>query len=121
MMAAVAVPYDPSDQRWHNAIVRWANPYHCMLEVTLPEPYLNILEPELNDLGLPEKEYYTTGDLCRLLDLHPDTFRYRIRAGIYPEAKKRLEDKRRFTYEEVLEIVRITRARSKPRYHPRKR
>ena len=121
LMAAVAEPYDPSDERWQNAIIKWADPYQYRLKITLPEPYLKIPEPELNELGLRDKEFYTTGDLCRLLDLHPDTFRYRLSSGIYPEAENRSGDKRRFTYEEVREIVRITGAVPFPKYHPRKR
>jgi len=108
-MAEIAAPYDPSDELWQNAIIRWANPANRYIEVTLPEPYLKIPEPEMNYLGLPEKEFYTTGDLCRLLDLHPDRFRYRLRSGIYPEAENRSGNKRRFSYKEVFEFVRITR------------
>lgn len=67
-------------------------------------------ESEPNDLGLPEKEFYTTKEVCGVLDLHPDTFRYRLRKGIYPEPKNWAGDKRRFTYDEVAEIVRITEA-----------
>ena len=121
LMAAVAVPFNPSDEEWQKATIRWADPHKSFLEVTLPEPYLKIPDPDLNELGLPHKEFYTTGDLCRLLDLHPDTFRYRLRSGIYPEAKTRSGDKRRFTLEDAAEIVRITRAMPKSRYHPRKR
>jgi len=119
MMAEVAVPYGPSDERWQSAIIRWADPYHSFLEVTLPEPYLKIPEPEMNDLGLPDKGFYTTGDLCRLLDLHPDTFRYRLRSGIYPEARNRSGDKRRFAYEEARQIIEITKAVQRSKYKPR--
>ena len=59
-----AVPYDPSDERWQNAIIRWADPHHNLLEVFLPEPYFKVPDPVLNDLGLPDKEFHTTGDLC---------------------------------------------------------
>ena len=93
MMAAVAVPYDPKSEEWQNAIVRWADPYNSLLEITLPKPYLKISESELNDLVLPNKEFYTTGDLCRLLDLDSDTFRYRLRYRIYPKSENRAGDK----------------------------
>lgn len=36
-------------------------------------------------MGLPEKAYYTTGDVCSVLGIQPDTFRARIRAGFYQE------------------------------------
>ena len=66
------------------------------------------LKSPLNDLGVPAKDLYTTGDICGLLNMHPDTFRYRLRVGIYSESKIRAGDKRRFTLDEVREIVRIT-------------
>jgi hypothetical protein len=40
--------------------------------------------------------------------MHPDTFRYRLRTGKYPEPAQRNGDKRRFTLDEVAKIVRIT-------------
>lgn len=118
LMAAVAEPYDPDSEEWQNAIIKWADPYHHRLKVTLPEPYLKHPEAELNDLGLPDKEFYTTGNLCGLLNLHPDTFRYRLRKGIYPEPEKRAGDKRRFSYEEVLEMVKITKKMPTTKYSP---
>lgn len=117
-MAAVAVPYEPESEEWPNDIIQWPDPYHHWIKVTLPESYLKILEPDLNELGLPEKEFYTTVELCRLLDLTPDTFRYRHRSGIYHEAENRSGDKRQFSFNEVAEIVRITRTILFPKYHP---
>jgi len=58
--------------------------------------YLKPPEPATNDLGLPVKDYYITADLCKVLRLLPDTFRYRIRTGKYPESRK-IGGKRRFT------------------------
>jgi len=79
------------------------------LKVKIYPPYpLQKPHHEFNEFGLPEKEFYTTGDICQLLGLHPDTFRYRLRTGIYPEPKKRAGDKRRFTKDEVNKIIRIT-------------
>lgn len=118
LMAEAAVPYDPGSEEWQNAIIKWADPYRHRLKVTLPEPYLKLPEAGLNELGLPDKEFYTTGDLCGLLNLHPDTFRYRLRKGIYPEPEKRAGDKRRFSYEEVLEMVRITKKMPTTKYSP---
>ena len=77
------------------------------IKLKIDPPYFKPLEPKLNDLGLPDKEFYTTKEVCGVLDLHPDTFRYRLRKGIYPEPKNRAGDKRRFIYEEVKEIIEI--------------
>lgn len=65
-------------------------------------------EPKLNELGLPIKEFYTTRDVCQVLDLHPDTLRYRLRKKIYPEPQNMAGDKRRFTMDEIKELIRIT-------------
>ena len=111
-LAKIAIPYDAPAEIRKDAFVSFRDPGHRIIDLhfKLDPPYpFQIPEPELNQLGLPEKEYYTTGDLCRLLGLHPDTFRYRFKAGIYPEPNKRSGDKRRFTKEEVKEIVRITK------------
>jgi hypothetical protein len=85
------------------------------LKIDPPYPF-QIPTQELNELGLLEQELYTTGDIGQILGLHPYTFRYRLRSGIYPEAKQRAGDKRRFTYDEVAEIMRITKAKSWPKY-----
>ena len=106
-----AVPYNAPDVVRRDALIRFGDPSHSTIQFhfKLDEPYpLQAPGRELNDLGLPEKEYYTTGDVCRLLGLHQDTFRYRLRVGIYPEPKKRAGDKRRFTKEEVKVIISIT-------------
>ena len=55
LMPRAAVPYDPSDERWQNAIIRWVDSRRSFLEVILPEPYLKLPETGLNDLGLPDK------------------------------------------------------------------
>jgi len=74
---------------------------------------------QLNELGLPIKEFYTTRDVCEVLDLHPDTFRYRLRKGIYPEPKNMAGDKRRFTLDEIKEIIKITEEFPKPKWRLR--
>ena len=79
------------------------------LKLKVDPPYFKPLESELNDLGLPDKEFYTTKEVCGVLDLHPDTFRYRVRKGIYPEPKNRAGDKRRFTYEESRRLFELQR------------
>jgi len=53
------------------------------------------------------KEYYTTGDICAVLNMKSDTFRARIRAGVYPEVTK-VGGRRRFSETETREIINIT-------------
>lgn len=65
-----------------------------------PPTYLKPPETPVNNLNLPIKNYYTTQDLCKVLNIKP---------GKYPEAKK-VGGKRRFTIEQVREILQI-------RYH----
>jgi len=77
------------------------------LILTINPPYSKIIQPLKNDLGLPVKELYTTSDVCQVLGMHPDTFRYRLRNGWYPEPG-RVGDKRRFTEEQIRDILKIT-------------
>jgi len=74
------------------------------LNIPVNPPYLKTYKPPINDIGLPEKDYYTTADICKILNLLPDTFRYRLRTGKYPEPAK-VGGKRRFTIDQVREIV----------------
>jgi hypothetical protein len=53
------------------------------------------------------RQLHTTSDVCQVLGMHPDTFRYRLRNGWYPETG-RVEDKRRFTEEQIRDILKIT-------------
>jgi excisionase family DNA binding protein len=74
-------------------------------------PYKKAPELPLNDLGLPVKPYYTTQDVCKVLGLHPDTFRHRLRKGNYPEPKK-IGGKRRFSESELKRLVKNTKGSS---------
>jgi hypothetical protein len=78
-----------------------------LLKIHVNPPYLKTYKPPINDFGLPEKEYYTTADTCKLLNLLPDTFRYRLRTGKYPRPNQKAGDKRRFSIDEVREIAEI--------------
>jgi hypothetical protein len=49
-----------------------------------------------------------TKDLCKVLKLQPFTLRSRLRRGHYPEPK-RINGKRVFTMQEVIEIIKISR------------
>jgi excisionase family DNA binding protein len=70
------------------------------LLIPVSPPFLKIPVAPLNDLGLPEKEYYTTGDICKLLRVKPDTLRARIRAGRFADGSK-VGGKRRFTKKQL--------------------
>jgi len=78
------------------------------LKIPVDPPYLKPTEKPLNELGLQKRDYYTTQDLCKVLNLHPDTFRYRLRVGHYPEPE-RVGGKRRFSEQDIREIVQITK------------
>jgi hypothetical protein len=54
----------------------------------LPEPYLRTPPISLNLLGIPEKPHYRTADVCALLGIKPELFRYRLYTGKYPEFKR---------------------------------
>jgi hypothetical protein len=61
----------------------------------------------VNDLGLAQKDYYMTADVCKVLKILPDTFRQRIYRGHYPEFEK-IGVKRIFTLEQIKELIEIT-------------
>jgi hypothetical protein len=77
------------------------------LRIPTNPPYLRKPKPIINDLGLAKKDYYTTKDVCKVLNLKPATFRYRMKAGKYSEPA-RSGGKRRFTEEEIGEIAKIS-------------
>jgi hypothetical protein len=58
------------------------------IEITLEKPYRKDPPPKLNRLGIPEKNRYRTADVCTVLKISPDLFRWRILRGKYPEAKR---------------------------------
>ena len=61
----------------------------------------------MNELGLKQKDYYMTCDVCEVLSIKPDTFRQRIYRGCYPEYEK-VDVKRIFTLEQIKELSNIT-------------
>ena len=78
---------------------------YCIISVS--PPFIRKKHIPLNEYGLPIKKYYTTGDICKVLTLDPDTFRARIRAGFYTEPL-RLGDKRRFSKNELINIINVS-------------
>ena len=77
------------------------------LKVPVNPPYLNRPKTPLNTLGLELKDYYMTCDVCKVLNIKTDTFRYRIRAGFYPETQK-IAGKRIFTMDQIKDLIKIT-------------
>ena len=77
------------------------------LRITVNPPYLRHPDPLVNDLGLEQKDYYMTCDICKVLKIIPDTFRQRIYRGYYPEFQK-IGVKRIFTLEQIKDIIKIT-------------
>jgi len=61
----------------------------------------------VNDLGLEQKDYYMTCDVCKVLKINPDTFRQRIYRGYYPEYQK-IGVERIFTLEQIKDLIKIT-------------
>ena len=58
------------------------------IKIPINLPVLKKPKLATNNLELSEKNYYTIKGLCKVLNLKPDTFRYRLRAGYYPEPAK---------------------------------
>ena len=79
-----------------------------LLNVTLTKPYFKELKPALNELGLPERPYYITQDVCKVLKILPDAFRQRIYREHYPEFEK-IGVKRIFTLDQIKDLIRITK------------
>ena len=76
------------------------------INIPINLPVLKKPKLATHNLGLSEENYYTIKDLCKVLNLKPDTFRYRLRVGYYPEPIK-VNGKRRFTEEESRKIIRF--------------
>ena len=56
------------------------------INISINLPDLKKPKPATRNLELSKKNYCTIKDLCKVLK--PDTFRYRLRAGYYPEPAK---------------------------------
>ena len=78
-----------------------------LLRIPVNPPYLRHPDPLVNDLGLEQKDYYMTCDVCKVLKIKPDTFRQRIYRGYYPEFQK-IGVKRIFTLEQIKVLIKIT-------------
>ena len=78
-----------------------------LLRIPVNPPYLGHPDSLVNDLGLKQKDYYMTRDVCKVLDIKPDTFRQRIYRGYYPEYQK-IGVKRIFTLQQIKDLIKIT-------------
>jgi len=87
--------------------VRDSHKHLKYIKVPLPKPYFKVQNPSLNELGLPDKPYYMTQDVCKVLKISPDGFRQRIYRGHYPEFQK-IGAKRIFTLKQIKELISIT-------------
>lgn len=58
------------------------------LKTPVIPPYLQAPDIPLNEFGLSKRNYYMTRNFCNVLNIKSDTFRYKIRAGFYPETQK---------------------------------
>ena len=70
------------------------------LRIPVDPPYLGPPKEELNRLGLPIKDYYMAADVCKVLGILPETFRYRLNQGDDHEPMK-FENKRKFTNKDI--------------------
>lgn len=84
---------------------------HCRAVSTLhfelqtPIKFVNP-KPILNRYGLPGKEIYRTADVCKVLNIKPDTFRARLYRGIYEDKYQRDSVGRIFTLQDIERIKR---------------
>jgi hypothetical protein len=78
------------------------------LKIPVNPPYSKLQKPRINHLALPIRLYYTSQDLCKVLGIKPDTFRYRLRQRYYPDAVLRVGGRRRFMESEIRELIKIT-------------
>ena len=77
------------------------------IRLVLPEPYWRTPPTPLNSLGIPDKPYYRTTDVCALLGIKPELFRYRLYTGQYPEFPRDGKG-RRFSFEDLQILMRLS-------------
>jgi hypothetical protein len=80
-----------------------------LIKIPINPPYLKLPDNPLNELGLPEMEFYHTKDLCKILKVKPWTIRYRFRRGYYKEPM-RAGVKRQVSEMDLWEIIKATKA-----------
>lgn len=71
----------------------------------------------LNDLGLPVQDRYRTGDVCKILKISPDLFRWRLEHGYYPTIEPGRDAKgRTFTLDQVRAMLDVPPPRNRGRF-----
>jgi len=80
-----------------------------IIKFSLPQPYSKSIKINKNKYGIPEKTYYSTGDICAILGYHPDTFRYRLRTGHYRDDFAKKGGKRIYTFDDLGYFVQRTK------------
>ena len=70
--------WDPRNTR-RDVVAKSRDPDNNLTFLYIPvnPPYLKHPDPILNELGLEQKDYYMTCDVCKVLSIKPDTFRQR--------------------------------------------
>jgi hypothetical protein len=61
----------------------------------------------LNLLGIPEKPRYRTADVCTVLGIKPELFRYRLYTQKYPEFERDGKG-RLFSIEDLRKLIEIS-------------
>jgi hypothetical protein len=76
-----------------------------------PKPI--VAELPLNDLGIPIRDRYRTGDVTKVLRISPDLFRWRLRQGHYKGIEPGRDAKGRlFTLEQIRMMIDATDGRT---------
>ena len=69
---------------------------------------------EWEALGIRRKEYYKTGDVCKLLEISFSTYKNWERQGWFPEAKRNdISGFRIFDEKDLAELQRLFKARAR--------
>ena len=60
----------------------------------------------MNELGVPVRELYRTGDVCKILKISPDRFRWRLTHGHYDGIEPSRDAKGRlFTLDQIRTMI----------------
>ena len=76
-----------------------------VIEVPVNPPYKKELPKALNEFGIPEKPFYRTEDVAKILRITSSALQWRFRRRWYPETRKDAAGRRIFAIEDVAKIV----------------
>jgi len=102
------VSYHQGSRRDRDSKFAYSYSNFITLQLIIDPPYIKHPKVFINDLGLPDKKYYKTQDVCQILGVSGETFRARIRHGHYPEMPQ-IGGKRFYTYNDIKKLKMITR------------